>query len=106
MFITKEERLILAKHKRAQLIKMYREVLTRIVQLNHEKLHVNVTAMFRNGEFSFDITVFDLTGDNTTLAIYDFYEIKKAQKYVNACISAVKIGNFEKVKAVTAGIYR
>lgn len=100
MFIGREEALILQKHKHQQLLKMFRYVLTKISNLKLNKLHVNVTAMFDGAGFNFDITVFELDGTNTSCMIYDFWDVKKCQKIVDAFISAIKAEDFEKVKAV------
>lgn len=100
MFKTREEDLILRKHKRQQLLKMFRDTLTRVSNLKQSKLHVTVSAMFQGEEFNFYITVFTSNGTNTSLMIYDFWEVKRSQKLVDVFMTAIKTGDFEKVKAV------
>lgn len=101
MFKTREEELILRKHRYQQLLKMFRDVLTRISKLKQSKLHVTASAMFQGDEFNFDIIVFNgARGTNTSCTIYDFWEVKKSQKLVDTFMAAIKTGNFEKVKAV------
>ncbi|MBT0664748.1 hypothetical protein KI809_10595 [Geobacter pelophilus] len=100
MFISREEKLVLKKHKHKQLLNMFRGVLTRVSGLKQGTLNVDVSAHFQDTGFSFDITVFTLRGDNTSLTIYDFWEVKQSQNLVDAYILAIKTGNFEKVKTV------
>ena len=101
MFKTREEELILRKHKHQQLLKMFRDVLTRISKLKQSKLHVTAAAMFQGAELNFDITVFNgASGTNTSCTIYDFWEVGKNKKLVDTFMSAIKTGDFEKVKAV------
>jgi len=100
MFRNREEELILKKYKHQQLLKMFREVLTKVANLKPNKLQVSTSAHFQGAEFNFDITVFQLNGTNTSLTVYDFWEIKKCQKLVDTFISAIRSDDFEKVKAV------
>lgn len=98
MFRSAEEELILRKHKHRQLLKMFRDVLTRVSTLKQVKMHVDVSAHFQGDQFSFDITVFNLKGDNTSLSIYDFWEEKQSQKLIDSFISAIKTEDFRNVK--------
>jgi len=100
VFRSREEELVLIKHKHQQLLKMFRDTLTRVSNLKQSKLHVTVAAMFQGADFNFDITVFTTNGTNTSCTIYDFWEVKKSQKIVDVFVSAIKTGDFEKVKAV------
>ena len=100
MFKTREEELILIKHRHQQLLKMFRDTLTRVSNLKQSKLHVTVAAMFQGEQFNFDITVFTSNGTNTSLMIYDFWEVKRSQKLVDVFMTAIKTGDFAKVKAV------
>ena len=99
MFRSREEELILKKHKHQQLLKLFREVLTKVAALKTNTLQVSTSAHFQGDEFNFDITVFQLNGTNCSLSLYDFWEVKQCQKLVDAFISAIKSGDFEKVKA-------
>lgn len=100
MFKTREEELVLMKHRHQQLLKMFRDTLTKVSNLKQTKLYVNVSAMFQGEEFNFDITVFTKDGTNTSLMVYDFWEVKKSQKLVDTFLAAIKTGDFEKVKSV------
>lgn len=100
MFKTREDELVLIKHKHQQMLKMFRDTLTRVSNLKQSKLDVQVSANFMIDEFRFDITVFERNGTNTTLAIYDFWELKKSQKLVDTFLTAIRTGDFGKVKAV------
>ncbi|CAB4211685.1 hypothetical protein UFOVP1419_4 [uncultured Caudovirales phage] len=100
MFKTREEESILRKHRRQLLLKMFKETLMKVLNLKQNELSVNVTAMFQPDCFQFDITVFTEGGLNTSLMVYDFWEIQKCQSLVDAFMSAAKTGDFEKVKAV------
>jgi len=100
MFRTREEELVLIKHKQQQLLKMFRDTLTKVSNLKQSKLSVDVTAKFQVDRFNFDITVFTTNGTNVSLAVYDFWEVKRSQKFVDAFLAAIKTGDFEKVKAV------
>jgi len=99
MIKTQEEELMLKKYKHKQLLSMFRNVLTRVSNLKQRALHVDTSARFQCAEFCFEITVFTLSGNNTTLTIYDFQEVKKSQKLVDSFLSAIETGDFEKVKA-------
>lgn len=101
MFRSREEELVLKKHIHSQLLEMFRNTLTKVSNLKQSKLHVTVSAMFQGTEFQFEITVFTKAGDNKTLAVYDFWEVKKSQKLVNAFLAAIKTGDFEKVTAAS-----
>ena len=100
MFKTREEELVLKKHRHHQMLKMFRDTLTKVSNLKQTKLHVNASAMFQGEQFSFDITVFTKDGTNTSLMIYDFWEVKRSQKLVDVFMTAIKTGDFAKVKAV------
>lgn len=97
MFINKEEALILRQHKHREMLNMFRNALTKISALKQTTLHVSAAAHFLGADFSFDITVFVIDGTNTTLTIYDFWEVKESQKVIDAYILAIKTGDFEKV---------
>jgi len=100
MFKTREEELLLRELRRQQLLKMFRATLTEVSNLKQRTLQVNVSALFQVGQFSFDITVFSSVGDNKSLTIYDFWEVKESQKLIYTFLTAVKSGVFEKVKEV------
>lgn len=104
MFRSREEELILKKHKHQQLLKMFREVLSKVANLKLKSLHVSPSANFQGDEFNFDITVFQVNGTNCSLSVYDFWEVKQCQKLVDAFISAIKSDDFEKVAAVKARV--
>lgn len=98
MFKSREEELILKKHKHQQLLKMFREVLTKISKLKVKNLHVSPSANFNGDEFNFEITVFQVHGTNCALRIYDFWEVERCQELVDAFISAIRTDDFERVK--------
>ena len=100
MFRSREEELILKKHKHQQLLKMFRDTLTKVSNLKTKKLQVSTSANFQGDEFNFDVTVFQLNGSNCTLTLYDFWEVKQCQKLVDAFISAIRTDDFEKVRTV------
>ena len=104
MFRSREEESILKKHKHQQLLKMFRESLNKIAGLKLNTLHVSPAANFQGGEFSFEITVFQINGTNTSLTIYDFWEVDQCKKLVDAFISAIKTDDFKKVKATNTRV--
>ncbi|QOX79815.1 hypothetical protein FY034_13030 [Trichlorobacter lovleyi] len=96
---TREEALILKEYKRSQLLNMYRKALTKVSNLKLGTLQVTASAGFTADGFHFEINVFELNGTNTSLTIYDFWELKQSQKLVDGFITAIKSGNFDKVQA-------
>lgn len=103
MFRTRKEELILKKHTNKQLLNMFRTVLTKIANIKLRSLQVQATADFGDVEFNFSITVFELNITNTTLTIYNFWEVKQSQKLVDDFIKAIKSDDFNKVKAAKVG---
>jgi hypothetical protein len=99
MFRIREDELILKKHIHKQMLGMFRNTLTKVATIKQDQLHIETTARFQGDEFGFAITVFALTGGNTTLDIYSFWEIEQSQQLVDSFISAIKTGDFEKVQA-------
>ena len=99
MFRSNEEELILKKHRHTQLLNMFRKTLTSIAALKQLQLHAAATAHFYGDKFNFEITVFDGRNDNTSLTLYDFWEIERSQKLVDTFMKAIKTGDFEKVKS-------
>lgn len=97
---THEDELVLKRHKQQQLLQMFHEILTELSILKQKKIHVHTTARFEGDEFHFDITVFELDGTNVTCTIYDFWEVKKSKKIVNAFMSAIKTDDFARVQSV------
>lgn len=98
---TREEELILKKHRRSQLLNMYRNVLTKASNLKLDTLQVATSADFTADGFHFSITVFLADGTNTWLTIYDFWEVKQSQKLVDGFVTAIKSGDFKKVQAAS-----
>jgi hypothetical protein len=102
VFKTREEETFLIKHKHQQLLKMFRDTLTKVSNLKQKNLDIQGCSRFmaREGSYEFDITVFGPGNINTSLTIYDFWEIKASQKLVDTFLSAIKTGDYEKVKTV------
>ena len=101
MFKTREEELIIRKHLHKEMMALFRDTLTKVSNLKQNTLDIQVTSRFLNREktYEFEITVFGPGNINTSLSIYDFWEIDKSKKLVAGYLAAIKTGDFEKVKA-------
>jgi len=99
MFMSKDEESVLRKYRHQELLNMFRKVLTRISNLKQSNFQIQTSANFYGDEFRFEITVFTYGGTNTSLTIYDFWDVKKSAKLIDGFIQAIKKGDFNAVEA-------
>jgi hypothetical protein len=99
MFRSRDEELIIKKHRHQEMLALFRKTLATVARLKLLSLRVHVSAQFQGGEFGFEITVFNDGSSNVTLAIYDFWEVEDSEKLVKGFISAIKTDDFETVKS-------
>lgn len=106
MFKTREEELIIRKYLHKEMMGLFRDTLAKVSNLKQNTLDIQVTSRFMNREktYEFDITVFGPGNINTCLHIYDFWEIGESKKLVAGYLTAIKTGDFEKVKAAKTRI--
>lgn len=89
---------ILLKHKHAEMLSLYRKIVTSISKMTLVSLHINVTLSWGRDMPTFDVTVFDGIHDNTSFTCYDFRDIGAQGKIFDELVRIIRKDDFSKVK--------
>lgn len=104
--ITKYEESILLKHKRKAILGMFRQSVSAVSKMKLNTLKVETSCFFGDDTFRFSLTVFNgRSSDNRTFNLYDFYDFKKLENYLNDVLSVIRTGDFKNVLAFNEDKY-
>lgn len=87
------------KAKRKEMTSLFRKAFTSLQRLRLTNIRLTLECGLGEGEFNFDITVFEENGSNCTLSFYNFQDLNKIEVNLDGLLKVIKCDDFEKVKS-------